>query len=159
MEKIEDEHHFILECPAYHQLRRDSPIQFENYSSPEAIFHLEDPPVLAEFLRQAYNQRDQLTAVEPEICKVVDKSEDGLKLYLCKWKDTPGQLKVKNITKDGTRLKIYRTSTTTPFGNLLLRKHEQASDKYLVGLLMINLPSIGIAGNRHPLGSPSLGET
>ena len=61
MNKVEDEHHFILECPAYDQLRRDSPIKFEDYSNPEAIFHLGESPVLAEFLRQAYNQTDQLT--------------------------------------------------------------------------------------------------
>ena len=114
--KVEDEHHFILECQAYEEIRKDSPIQFENYSSAEAIFHLEDPPILAEFLRKAYTKRDELTAEEPEIYRVAEKSENGMKLVLCKGKDTPGRLRIKNITKDGLRLKIYRTSTTTPFG-------------------------------------------
>ena len=114
--KVEDEHHFILECQAYEEIRKDSPIQFENYSSAEAIFHLEDPPILAEFLRKAYTKRDELTAEEPEIYRVAEKSENGMKLVLCKGKDTPGRLRVKNITKDGLRLKIYRTSTTTLFG-------------------------------------------
>ena len=114
--KVEDEHHFILECQAYNEIRKDTPIQFENYNSPEAIFHLEDPTILAEFLWKAYNKRDQLTVEEPETYRIAEKSENGMKLVLCKGKDTPGRLRVKNITKDGLRLKIYRTSTTTPFG-------------------------------------------
>ena len=116
MNKVEDEHHFILECPVYETIRRDSPIQLENYNSLEALFHLEDPPTLAEYLRKAYNLRDQLSAEEPETYRIVERSKDGMNLFLCKGKDTPGRLRVKNITKDGLRLKIYRTSTTTPFG-------------------------------------------
>ena len=116
MNKVEDEHHFILECPVYENIRRDSPIQLEKYDSLEALFHLEDPPILAEYLRKAYNLRDQLSAEEPETYRIVERSKDGMNLFLCKGKDTPGRLRVKNITKDGLRFKIYRTSTTTPFG-------------------------------------------
>ena len=116
MNKVEDESHFILECPTYDSIRRESAIQFENYSSPESIFHLEEPTILAEFLRKACGKRDQLTTEPPETYQVIKRSKDGMKLFLFKGKEPPGQLRVKNITKDGLKLKIYRTSTNTPFG-------------------------------------------
>ena len=104
--KTEDEDHFIMECPSYNQIRRESPIQFENYANVEALFHLEEPLDVAEFLRKAYTHRDQL--MTPETYRVKERSEDGLKLLLRKGKDTPGQYKAKNITKDGLRLKIIK---------------------------------------------------
>ena len=118
MNKVENETHFILECPTYDPIRRESPIQFENYTSPEAIFHLEEPTALAEFLRKAYDRRDQLMAEPSETYRVTEKSKDGMRLFLCKGKDPPGQLRAKNITKDGLKLKIYRTSTTNPIAQL-----------------------------------------
>ena len=116
MNKVEDETHFLLECPTYDSIRRESAIQFENHTSPESIFHMEEPTILAEFLRKACDRRNQLTTEPPETYRVVEKSKDGLRLILCKGKDPPGQMRVKNITKDGLKLKIYRTSTPTPFG-------------------------------------------
>ena len=116
LSKVEDECHFILECPTYDSIRRDSPIKFENYASPEPIFHLEEPIILADFLRKAYDKRDQLTTEPPETYQVIERSKDGLKLSLFKGKGPPGQLRVKNITKDGLKLKIYKTSNNTPFG-------------------------------------------
>ena len=114
MSKVEDETHFLLECPTYDSIRIESAIQFENHTSPESIFHMEEPKILAEFLRKACDRRDQLTAEPPETYHVVEKSKEGLKLVLCKGKDPPGQMRVKNITKDGLKLKIYRTSIPTP---------------------------------------------
>ena len=116
MNVVEDENHFIRECPTYDQIRRDSPIHFENYSNLESIFHIEEPSVLAEFLREAYHKRDQLVMEPPEIFRIKNKSKDGMKLLLCKGKTTPGRLKIKNITKDGLKLRICRTSTATPYG-------------------------------------------
>ena len=101
MNKIEDENHFIRECPTFDQIRRDSPIPFENYNNTESIFHIEEPPVIAEFLRAAYRKRDQLVTVPPDIYRVKHKSKDGMKLLLCKGKNTPGRLKIQKITKDG----------------------------------------------------------
>ena len=116
MSKVEDESHFILECPTYDSIRTESPINFENHSSVETLFHLEEPQILAEFLRKACDKRDQLTEEEPDIYKVIEKSKSGMQITLHRGKDTPGRLKVKNLTKDGLKLKIYRTSITTPFG-------------------------------------------
>ena len=116
MNRVEDEKHFLLECPTYDTIRRDSPIVFENYDEPEAIFNLEKPPIIADFLRKSCDTRDQLLADQPEYYRVTEKSKNGMKLTLCKGKTTPGRLRVKNITKDGLKLKIFRTSTTTPFG-------------------------------------------
>ena len=106
LNKIEDEDHFILECPTYNQIRQQSPIQFDNHNNTESLFHLEEPLDVAEFLRKAYTHRDQL--MTPETYRVKERSDDGLKLLLCKGKDTPGQFKAKNITKDGLRLKIVK---------------------------------------------------
>ena len=116
MSKVEDESHFILECPIYDSIRAESPISFEDHTHAETLFHLEEPDVLAEFLRKAYAKRDQLTVEQTDTYKITEKSKDGMKLFLCKRKNTPGRLIVKNITKDGLRLKIFRSSTTTPFG-------------------------------------------
>ena len=116
MNKVEDEDHFIMECQSYDQLRRESPIKFENHTSSETIFHVEEPSTVADYLRKAYTLRDQLTT-EPHVTyRVQEKANNGLKLFLCKGRNTPGRLKVRNVTKDGLKLKIFRTSTITPFG-------------------------------------------
>ena len=115
IEEIEDEDHFIRKCPTYEQIRQEAAINFPNYNSTEAIFHLEEPLKIAEFLRKAYTLRDQLTA--PDVYRIKEKSKDGLKLLLCKGKDTPGRLRTQNITKDGLRLKIFRTSSRSPLGS------------------------------------------
>ena len=39
--KIEDEDHFIMECPKYDQIRHESPINFGEYTNTEALFRLE----------------------------------------------------------------------------------------------------------------------
>ena len=111
--EIESEDHFIVNCEAYANIRNESPIPFNNYSNAEALFDIEDPLILAEFLRNAYSHRDKLTT--PQAYRVKPTSSDGLKLLLCKGPNTPGRLKIKNITKDGLRLKIFRTSANTPF--------------------------------------------
>ena len=67
-------------------------------------------PVIAEFLRAAYRKRDQLVTVPLDIYKVKHKSKNGMKLLLCKGKNTPGRLMVQNIAKDGLKLKILRTA-------------------------------------------------
>ena len=115
IEEIEDEDHFIRKCPTYEQIRQEAAINFSNYNNTEAIFHLEEPLKIAEFLRKAYTLRDQLTA--PDVYRIKEKSKDGLKLLLCKGKDTPGRLRTQNITKDGLRLKIFRTSSRSPLGS------------------------------------------
>ena len=51
---IEDEDHFIMKCSAYDQIRQESGIIFQNYPNAEALFHLEEPLKVAEFLRRAY---------------------------------------------------------------------------------------------------------
>ena len=113
LDEIEHEDHFIMECPTYNEIRQESPIEFQNYANTEALFHMEEPLKIAEFLRKAYTLRDQLTT--PATYRIKAKSNDGLKLLLCKGKDTPGQLRTKNITKDGLRLKILGTTNSTPF--------------------------------------------
>ena len=116
MNKVEDETHFILECPRYNQIRRESPIPFEKYNNPQSILHMEEPSIVADFLRKAYSKRELLTMEPVDFYRIKEKSKNGMKLLLCKGKNTPGRLKVCNVTKDGLRLKICRTSTITPFG-------------------------------------------
>ena len=116
MNKVEDETHFIMECPRYNQIRRESPIPFEKYNNPQSILHMEEPPIVADFLRKAYSKRELLTMEPVDFYRIKEKSKNGMKLLLCKGKNTPGRLKVRNVTKDGLRLKICRTSIITPFG-------------------------------------------
>ena len=99
MSKVEDESHFLLECPIYDSIRTWSPIQFENHTRVETIFHLEEPQTLAEFLRKASEKRDELTAELPDFYKVIEKSKSGMKLLLCRGKNTPGRLKIKNLKR------------------------------------------------------------
>ena len=110
--KIEDEDHFIMECPKFSQIRQKSPIKFENYASVESLFHLEEPLTVAGYLREAYTFRDEIMTPEPY--RVKDISNDGLKLLLCKGNNTPGKYKIKNITKDGMRFKIHRPKGGVP---------------------------------------------
>ena len=102
--KIEDEDHFILECPMYEQIRHDSPINFEEYANTEALFHLE-PLNTAEFLRTAYTYRDEARTPDPYHIK--ESSDGGLKILLRRG-NPPCQFRIKNITKDGLRLKIHK---------------------------------------------------
>ena len=107
-----------MECPAYDQIRRESAIDLENYTTTEAIFHVEDPVLVAEFLRQAYSMRDKITSDASDTYQIVEKSSCGTKLRLCKGKSIPGQMTVQKLTKDGLKLKISRTtSLSSPFGN------------------------------------------
>ena len=101
---IEDEDHFILECPMYEQIRHDSPINFEEYANTEALFHLE-PLNTAEFLRTAYTYRDEARTPDPYHIK--ESSDGGLKILLRRG-NPPCQFRIKNITKDGLRLKIHK---------------------------------------------------
>ena len=107
-----------MECPAYEQIRRESAIDFDNYSTTEAIFHVEDPGLVAEFLHQAYSMRDKIIRDASDTYQIVEKSNSGLKLRLCRGKSIPGQLTVQKLTKDGLKLKISRTtSLLSPFGD------------------------------------------
>ena len=114
MNKVEDENHFIVECPTYNEIRQESPINFETYTNTEAIFHLEDPANIAQFLRKAYTLRDKLSEAPPETYRIIKKTSNGMKLLLCKRKTTTGHMTVRNVTKDGLKLKICRTSQPIP---------------------------------------------
>ena len=116
MNKVEDEEHFILECPTYDQLRRETIENFDNYTSIEGLFHMTEPCHIANFLRKAYSLREQLTEEPPDIYRVKERTNNDLTLLLCKGKHTPGRLSAKNITKDGLKLKISRNSIKSPFG-------------------------------------------
>ena len=89
MNKVEDETHFILECPRYNQIRRESPIPFEKYNNPQSILHMEEPSIVADFLRKAYSKRDLLTTEPVDFYRIKEKSKNGMKLLLCKGKKHP----------------------------------------------------------------------
>ena len=70
MNKVEDEEHFMLECPTYNQLRKDTIDDFDNYASIEGLFHMAEPCQIANFLRKAYDLREQLTEESPDMYRV-----------------------------------------------------------------------------------------
>ena len=98
LKKVEDEEHFICECPAYSEIRKEC--LGENILT-EEILSME-PLALATFLRKSYNLREELLEEHPsEFYHVAQKSK--LKLTLRKG---PKTKKVCNLTKDGLRIKI-----------------------------------------------------
>ena len=84
MNKVEDEEHFIHQCPRYNQSRQDIIPYLQNYTNVEAVFYLVDPATLADFLREASSLREELMEEPPDIYRIKKKSNDGLKLLFCK---------------------------------------------------------------------------
>ena len=64
--------------------------------------------------------REKLTT--PQTYRVKPTPNDGLKRLLCNGPDTPGGLKIKNLTNHGLRIKIFRTSANTPFTTFFVNK-------------------------------------
>ena len=99
--KIEDEEHFIAECPAFTAIRTE-------HFGPQTLIRSEDlltqvdPSVLASFLRKAYSLRDTLTEETPTE-KFHISQKKGLKMTICKG---PKVGNVTNLTKDGLKIKI-----------------------------------------------------
>ena len=59
-EAVEDEHHFMLECSAYRDIR-DKHLTIPNHDTQiEQVFHNNSPTDISAFLRSAFHLRDQL---------------------------------------------------------------------------------------------------
>ena len=100
LNKVEDENHFIVECPAYDKIRSE---HFERpYTNAEEMFSQVDPSSLATFLRKAYNLRENLTEGQPAE-KYHISHKRGLKMTIRKG---PKVGKICNITKDGLKIRV-----------------------------------------------------
>ena len=105
LNKVEDENHFVVECPAYDKIRSE---HFDkSFSKAEEMFTQVDPSTLASFLRQAYTLRENMTVEIPSE-KYHISCKKGLKMTICRG---PKVGKVCNITKDGLKIRISHFKT------------------------------------------------
>ena len=106
LNKVEDEGHFILDCPAYSQIRSEI---FHNMAIDLRQLLAQEPLTLATYLRKAYKLRDELLEEQPrEIYHVAHKRK--LKLTIRKGPKTPG---VRNVAKDGLKIVIPKSAFET----------------------------------------------
>ena len=104
LNKVEDEEHFITECPAYSKLRTE---HLTNVDIHIDQLLTQEPLALATFLRKAYTLREELLKEQPgEQYHVAHKNK--LQLTLRKGIKIP---RVCNITKDGLKIKILNASS------------------------------------------------
>ena len=101
LNKVEDEEHFITECPAYGEIRHQH-LGSTNYTNLENLLSEIEPAVVAIFLRKAYTLREQLLEEQPAESYHVAQ-EQGLKLTIRKG---PKTHVVSNVEKDGLRIKL-----------------------------------------------------
>lgn len=105
LKKVEDEEHFILECPAYSKIRTEI---FLNKEVDIGQSLAQEPLTLATFLRRAYKLRDELLEEQPsETYHVAHKSK--LKLTIRKG---PKMARICNVSKDGLKVKISKSALT-----------------------------------------------
>ena len=103
LNKVEDEEHFILECPAYSKIRTK---HFNNGQIDIRQAIDQEPLALATFLRDSYKLRDELLEEQPtETYHVAHRRK--LKLTIRKG---PKTSRVCNVAKDGLKVKIRNNS-------------------------------------------------
>ena len=102
LNKVEDEEHFISECPAYSNVRRE----FFAHGSPGAkeMFRLVEPSIMASYLRRIYSTRDQL--LEQKSPEYHIQKAGQMKLTIIK--GPKRSLVVQNVTRDGLKMKITK---------------------------------------------------
>ena len=99
-DQVEDEEHFISECPAYSDIRQE----FFGQNRPKArdmLLQIQ-PITMAGFLRRAYSKRDQLLADRPPEFHSVKTNTMKITIK----KGPKRGLVVHNVSKDGLKMKI-----------------------------------------------------
>jgi hypothetical protein len=103
LNKVEDEEHFILECPAYSKIRNDA-FQGKDVELRHTLAH--QPEALASFLRKAYTLRDEIMEEQPtDVYHVAHKKIDKSNLLL-RLQKGPKVRRIHNVTKDGLKMTI-----------------------------------------------------
>ena len=100
LRKVEDEVHFMAECPAYEKIRHEH-FGSKTFNNIEDMISQRDPATLASFLRKSYTTRDQLLEEPTETYHVASKN--GLKLVIRKGQKIN---KTCNVEKDGLKIRI-----------------------------------------------------
>ena len=98
--KVEDEVHFIAECPTYGEIRNQY-LGSTTYTNKENLFSERDPASVAAFLRKAYSLRENILDKNSEKYHIAKK--EGLKMTIHRGPKTG---LVCNVEKDGIRIKL-----------------------------------------------------
>ena len=101
LNKVEDEEHFISECPAYGKIRNQY-LGSTNYPDIKNLLSDREPLTVATFLRKAYTLREQILEGEPDERYHVAQKK-GLKMVIRKGHKTK---LVSNVVKDGLKIKL-----------------------------------------------------
>ena len=101
LDKVEDEEHFITECPAYDTIREQY-LGCNNLTDIKNLLSGSDALRVATFLRKAYALREQILDEQPVERYHIAKKK-GLKILIRKGPKTRG---VSNIEKDGLKIKL-----------------------------------------------------
>ena len=101
LEKVEDEEHFISECPAYTNIRHNFFGQ-GGCDAREMLLKLE-PATMASYLRSIYNTRERLVEEKPPEYHSVQN--DTMKYTFVK--GLKRNLVVQNVSRDGLKIKIH----------------------------------------------------
>ena len=136
LDTIEDEYHFLLECPAYTQIRSKLFQHMPTINTIEAVFNQVEPVKIAKFLKLAFKHREDIHDKNKTRYGVTRTSLNDIHLYLRKlresdksYKPMPLQLlrvirnpnnilrlvitrkdpyKVTSISNNGTKMKMIR---------------------------------------------------
>lgn len=106
--KVEDEIHFMAECPAYENIRKEY-FETDKFTNIEDMISQKEPSTLASFLRKAYTTRDQILEAKPTE-KYHVASKKGLKLTIRKG---PKTNRICNVEKDGLKIRILNTAPSS----------------------------------------------
>ena len=100
LKQVEDEEHFMTECPAYNKIRLDF-FGKEKLIAKKMLLEI-DPAIMAAFLRSIYRKRQKLVEEKPQEYHLV--RHDIMKYTFIKGPKKIHQ--VQNISKDGFKMKI-----------------------------------------------------
>ena len=125
LNKVEDEDHFITECPAYADIRSE----YYGPESPSAkeMFLVIEPATMASFLRKIYSKRDEILEQQKTVYHAVKISATKLSII----KGPKRCLMAQNICKDGLKLKIFinllkhKTMLSKQYQDILIELHDQ----------------------------------
>ena len=98
--KVEDEVHFIAECPTYGEIRKQY-LGSTTYTNIELLFSEKDPASVAAFLRKAYSLREKILEEKSEKYHIAHKK--GLKMSIRKG---PKKGLICNVESDGLKIKL-----------------------------------------------------
>ena len=120
-EAVEDERHFMLECPAYQDIRNKHLTVPHKDTQLEHIFLTDSPTDITLFLKTAFHLRDQL--VNFHISKL---SLCGMKMVICRGKGTgKPTTRLEATHMGGGKMRISRKHPRSAPYTRRLPKHEE----------------------------------